>query len=715
MWHNRPMLCAHPTALNLAGCLITTLVIAVLSAGNAAAVSLKLHSQKKPKSGVVIKHYRSTSPTARLWVADIDLCAAQIHIDATRPPSGLQTAGAWGSKVGALLATNGDFYKTGPVRVYGQAVGRGVAWPAKQTGSWSGYSGQWYYKDYGWIALLHDNVLWSHSGYSKKNAAKLKLKTGWSPTAFTHGVPTGAIGLVSGFPQLVVEGKQVTCSSPTAKSCFPDRSDMRARHPRTAMGITADRKHLLLLVVDGRTSKSKGMYGAELAEVMKKLGAWQAFNLDGGGSSEMWLAGTGYLNDVKGNNGGGSARAVANHWGILVKDRPKRPGHCVASKPCGTIGAAGGIVDDASPCFVPHGPMKYWRSEKKGYGGGLRWTNATSGAVPGNWAWWRLHFAEAGKYKLEYRAEKAWAVHKKVRYVVRANNKSTTLFVDQSKGGTWRALGTFDFKKGGLQWLAVYDANGNKVASNQHIVADAVRLTRVGAWCGNKKCDGGETCGSCAKDCGPCAKCGDGKCNGSETCGTCAKDCGPCIKCGDGKCNGGETCSSCAKDCGACPTVDAGNTDSGADTGPGAGGISDAGAADTATGGSGGPIDAFSWPEVGAMPDDDAQDDDAQDDDGADDDGRSETTSSDTTSDSDRASGGGSDIHDGLVNHDADAAATSGGPVQGGAASSGCQARRTAGGLPRMFLVLLLAAFVLIARRPSTTRRASTRKGVLGD
>ena len=45
-------------------------------------------------------------------------------------------------------------------------------------------------------------------------------------------------------------------------------------------------------------------------------------------------------------------------------------------------------------------------------------------------------------------------------------------------------------------------------------------------------------------------KCGDGKCEKGETCAKCAKDCGSC--CGNGKCDNGETCGSCNKDC-KCP------------------------------------------------------------------------------------------------------------------------------------------------------------------
>jgi hypothetical protein len=49
--------------------------------------------------------------------------------------------------------------------------------------------------------------------------------------------------------------------------------------------------------------------------------------------------------------------------------------------------------------------------------------------------------------------------------------------------------------------------------------------------------------------------CGDGTCEVSlgETCGTCAADCGTCPpKCGDGTCEVPENCTSCAQDCGAC-------------------------------------------------------------------------------------------------------------------------------------------------------------------
>jgi uncharacterized protein YkwD len=89
------------------------------------------------------------------------------------------------------------------------------------------------------------------------------------------------------------------------------------------------------------------------------------------------------------------------------------------------------------------------------------------------------------------------------------------------------------------------------------------------ATCGNDTCDADETCTNCPTDCGPCEPvCGDGTCEAAgtppESWGAGAADCGPCTSCGDGACNGGETCESCAGDCGPCgPTCGDGTCDPG--------------------------------------------------------------------------------------------------------------------------------------------------------
>lgn len=63
--------------------------------------------------------------------------------------------------------------------------------------------------------------------------------------------------------------------------------DDREMHPRTAVGIDRDTGEVLLLTVDGRQPSSRGFTMVELASTMMDLGADEALNLDGGGSSTM--------------------------------------------------------------------------------------------------------------------------------------------------------------------------------------------------------------------------------------------------------------------------------------------------------------------------------------------------------------------------------------------------------------------------------------------
>ncbi|MEZ6036488.1 MAG: phosphodiester glycosidase family protein [Planctomycetota bacterium] len=67
------------------------------------------------------------------------------------------------------------------------------------------------------------------------------------------------------------------------------------RHPRTAFGVRADGS-LLLLTVDGRTEQSAGVSFEELATLLAALGCRDAINLDGGGSSTLFVAGRGVCN-----------------------------------------------------------------------------------------------------------------------------------------------------------------------------------------------------------------------------------------------------------------------------------------------------------------------------------------------------------------------------------------------------------------------------------
>ena len=60
------------------------------------------------------------------------------------------------------------------------------------------------------------------------------------------------------------------------------------RHPRTAIGVSRDGSRLWLVTVDWRQpAYSVGMSLLELGHLLRDLGAVQAINLDGGGSTAM--------------------------------------------------------------------------------------------------------------------------------------------------------------------------------------------------------------------------------------------------------------------------------------------------------------------------------------------------------------------------------------------------------------------------------------------
>ena len=67
------------------------------------------------------------------------------------------------------------------------------------------------------------------------------------------------------------------------------RKHQGVRHPRTAVALTAD-NDLLLVVADGRTSRAEGFSAKELTKFLKKhFNPRWAVNLDGGGSSTMYI------------------------------------------------------------------------------------------------------------------------------------------------------------------------------------------------------------------------------------------------------------------------------------------------------------------------------------------------------------------------------------------------------------------------------------------
>lgn len=100
------------------------------------------------------------------------------------------------------------------------------------------------------------------------------------------GVVTGATG---GGPMLLTDGKILTFESAAEESVSDDF--VTTLHPRTAVGIRANGE-LVFVTVDGRQGgRSIGIDLFELAKYMKSQGCVQAMNLDGGGSTSLFVGG----------------------------------------------------------------------------------------------------------------------------------------------------------------------------------------------------------------------------------------------------------------------------------------------------------------------------------------------------------------------------------------------------------------------------------------
>ena len=100
-----------------------------------------------------------------------------------------------------------------------------------------------------------------------------------------------------------------------------------AKHPRTAAGVADDGSTLLLMTVDGRQEGySEGVTTGEVGRLLKRLGAEDGINLDGGGTTAMAIAaadGTPKLVNRPIHGGEpGRERVAASHLGVTARPLP---------------------------------------------------------------------------------------------------------------------------------------------------------------------------------------------------------------------------------------------------------------------------------------------------------------------------------------------------------------------------------------------------------
>jgi MYXO-CTERM domain-containing protein len=105
----------------------------------------------------------------------------------------------------------------------------------------------------------------------------------------------------------------------------PNPSHMGTANPRTAVCLHSDLRTLVFVVVDGRATGRTGMRGITLGRFLHHvLGCVEGLNLDGGGSSAMFVRGEpgfeGRPAGVVNRTSDGTERGVCCHLGVRVGD-----------------------------------------------------------------------------------------------------------------------------------------------------------------------------------------------------------------------------------------------------------------------------------------------------------------------------------------------------------------------------------------------------------
>jgi exopolysaccharide biosynthesis protein len=200
---------------------------------------------------------------ATINILDVDLKNFDGDIDLAWYPEDLIITSEIAEEYDALAAVNGSYFdmKVGGAWVFLQADGKQVAGNKSK-------------------------VIFSHSGaFAEDTSGALVIlkrpETDWEVSPEYKYV-------MSAGPIMIHEGE----------ICEIDSVAFNLnRHPRTAVGLTKN-DHLILVTVDGRQKEAVGMNIPELTELMKDLKCIDALNLDGGGSTTMYIKGKEHLGVV---------------------------------------------------------------------------------------------------------------------------------------------------------------------------------------------------------------------------------------------------------------------------------------------------------------------------------------------------------------------------------------------------------------------------------
>ncbi len=172
---------------------------------------------------------------------------------------------------------------------------------AKEVGAIAAINGSFFKFNY-----EHNTVDYNSVDYIRKGGRELAPNTYTGSSRAMH--QRGALALYDGELYILkadelkswegyIQAEEVLTSGPLLRVAGRDEalensSFYTTRHPRTAVA-KLENGNILLFTVDGRADSSRGMTLEELQKTLRWLGARDILNLDGGGSTTMFIEGRG--------------------------------------------------------------------------------------------------------------------------------------------------------------------------------------------------------------------------------------------------------------------------------------------------------------------------------------------------------------------------------------------------------------------------------------
>jgi len=236
----------------------------------------------EPNPGIRHLH-RTTAAPAEFHALVVDLSVEGVQIRCTPPRERWKSTSAYARDANLAAAINGGFWGLFGQGALGLAAGAGQVWSSDT-------------EELGFFAV-------SANGQAMVSP----------PSDVVEARRRRITDAVSGRPLIVDRGRMAE-----DLYAFPRTF---SREPRTAVGVSADGRRVIMVTVDGRRATSHGGTLTEMAELLVELGALRGINLDGGGSTTMVVMAEG---GVVNRPSRGWEREVLNHIGVIAP-APVRP------------------------------------------------------------------------------------------------------------------------------------------------------------------------------------------------------------------------------------------------------------------------------------------------------------------------------------------------------------------------------------------------------